>query len=37
VKRFFEADLSAGSPAAVHELIERIHAIGFQWGVSDGN
>ncbi len=37
VKRLFAADLTAGSPAAVHELIERIGAIGFEWGVSDGN
>jgi len=36
-KRLFEADLSAGSPLAAHDLIQRLHAIGFEWGVSDGN
>ncbi|MFI5460029.1 MAG: hypothetical protein ACHRXM_31810 [Isosphaerales bacterium] len=36
-KRLFEADLITGSPMTVDELIELIDAIGFEWGVSDGN
>ena len=37
VKRLFEVDLSAGPPVGIRDLIGRIHAIGFEWGVSDGN
>jgi len=36
-KRVFEADLITGSPMSADELIELIDAIGFEWGVSDGN
>ncbi len=36
-KRLFEVGPIAASPMATRELIERISAIGFEWGVSDGN
>jgi hypothetical protein len=36
-KRLLEAELVTDSPMAAHELIGRTHAIGFEWGVSDGN
>ena len=36
-RRLFEAGPITGSPVETRELIERIHAIGFEWGVSDGN
>ena len=35
--RVFQSDLITGSPMDAHELIERVDAIGFEWGVSDGN
>lgn len=36
-KQLFEPDRITGSPMAAHDLIELIDAIGFEWGVSDGN
>ena len=37
MRRLFEMDLVGGSAIAVRELIRRIEAAGFEWGVSDGN
>ena len=37
MRRMFEMDLAVGSAMAVPELIRRINALGFEWGVSDGN
>ena len=36
-KRLFETKLLIRSPIATSELIELVDAIGFEWGVSDGN
>jgi hypothetical protein len=37
VRRFLKEHLFDGSPLAVGEAIHRIDAVGFEWGVSDGN
>jgi hypothetical protein len=37
MRRLFASKLSDGSEIAVRELIERISALGFEWGVGDGN
>jgi Poly (ADP-ribose) glycohydrolase (PARG) len=36
-RRFIAEKLFDGSPLAVGELLERIEAAGYEWGVSDGN
>ena len=36
-RRLFESNPIGGSAIAVRELIQRINALGFEWGVSDGN
>ena len=35
--RLLAGDLATGSPMATLQLVERIEAMGFEWGVSDGN
>ena len=37
MRRLFDSDVIGGADVGVREVIERIHAIGFEWGVSDGN
>ena len=35
--RLLAEDLASESPTATLRLVERIEAMGFEWGVSDGN
>ena len=37
MRRLFDSDLTGGPDVGVRELIQRIHALGFEWGMSDGN
>jgi Poly (ADP-ribose) glycohydrolase (PARG) len=37
MRRLFDSDVIGGPTVTVRELIQRIHGLGFEWGVSDGN
>jgi len=35
--RILQQDLEGSQPRKVSDLVDQIEAMGFQWGVSDGN